>query len=323
LPPPPIGEPPVAAASNRRDPTTLALAGGLALVATAAAAILLWPDAEPDLPRAETPAAIGQATVQSGAAVSPQSAVLQALPTIDCSWLNLTSATGEAGALALLFQGAAGRPVRAQNQIEQAAERAGGRVAQLDFSAVAQVNANLCGPVQAFSLVRESGAQRLSMPAQTVWEVAPQQLESGVGLIYAQPLIEVNIGNPSQDFALLGFEGASGKMEPIITSRAQFDATESSAITRLPNDRFRLNIATNHLGWSGVMLVTGRPPFETDLLIPADGGSAGWAQRFAERAAERGWKTEMIWYKVVDEEPNGEGAATASVTSATQTGPDG
>jgi serine/threonine-protein kinase len=299
-------------ASQGAEPATLAVAGGLALVAAAAAAILLWPEAASKLPAAELPITNGQVSVQRIAAASPQNAIMEALPRIDCSWLNLTSATGEAGALSLLFQGAAGRPVRAQNQLETAVERAGGRVSQFDFSAVAQISASLCGPVQAFSLIRESGAQRLSMPSQTVWEIAPQQLESGVGMIYAQPLIEVNIGNPSQDFALVGFEGASGKMQTIVESRAQFDTLEGAAVTRLPNDRFRLNIATDHIGWSGVMLLIGQSPFETDLLIPAEGGSDRWAQRFAERAAQRGWKTEMIWYKVVDQEPNGDGAAGAN-----------
>jgi len=299
----------VSARPERFGPAYLVVGGGLVMAIAAWGAILFWP--EPEFVGPGAAPAPGRA-----AALSAERAVAAALPGIGCSWLSLGALRAEAGGLAVNVHGAAGHPVTAQNQVEAAAERAGARVAVLDFSGVAQINPSLCGPVQAFSATRDGGAQRLSMPAQPVWEIEQQRLESEEGWNYAQPPIEVNIGNPSEDFALFGLEGSSGRIEPIIESRAQLDGNASSAITRLPNDRFRLAVATGHTGWSGILLVTGRAPFDPELFVPADAGDAGWSRRFAARAAERGWKTQMLWYKVVDELPNAGGAAAPAEPAA-------
>jgi serine/threonine-protein kinase len=300
--------PPVEARPGRRSASAslrLPLLGGVGLLlAAAVAAAMLWPDTDP--PRAipgRPPEGLAAGRHEAPSTGSPEAAVIAALPTVECAWLTLSSAQAETGGLAMFFRGAAGYPVKAQNHVEAAAERAGGRLAQIDFSAVAQIHPELCGAIDSYSRIRDPGVQRLSMPGQSVWEIAPQELETDEGRTYAQPLIEVNIGNPGADFALFGLEGTSGRIDPIVSSRTAFDSIESSTITRLPNDRFRLNLATGHTGWSGILLVTGRGPFDPAPIVAA-GSPAGGAGQFAALAAERGWKTEMLWYKVVDELPN-------------------
>ncbi|HEX8223811.1 MAG TPA: hypothetical protein VF605_08355 [Allosphingosinicella sp.] len=280
------------------------LLGGVGLVlATAVAAALLRPDMEPQRVTPRPPDALAAGRPEASSAGSPEAGVIAALPTVKCAWLALSSAQVETGGLSMFFRGAVGYPVKAQNEIEAAAERAGGRLAQIDFSAVAQIHPELCGAIDSYSKIRDLGVRRLSMPGQSVWEIAPQELETDDGRIYAQPLMEVNIGNPGADFALYGVEGTSGLIDPIVSSRAAFDLIESSTITRLPNDRFRLNLATGHTGWSGILLITGQGPFDPAPIVAA-GSPADRPARFAALAAERGWKTEMLWYKVVDALPN-------------------
>ena len=71
-------------------------------------------------------------------------------------------------------------------------------------------------------------------------------------------------------------------------------------ITDLGNDRYRLQIDLDHAGWSGLLLVTGKGPFDAAVLAPplGDRGS-DWRNRIATLAGERGWRTDMVWFESV------------------------
>ncbi len=43
---------------------------------------------------------------------------------------------------------------------------------------------------------------------------------------------------------------------------------------------------------------------KTSLVASQGSRSAEWQRSFAANAAANGWKTEMVWFKIVDEAPN-------------------
>ncbi len=61
----------------------------------------------------------------------------------------------------------------------------------------------------------------------------------------------------------------------------------------------------DHQGWSGMLLLTGKGPFDPALVAaPAAKRGADWSDRFRKAAAAGGWKAEMVWYRTVDEQAN-------------------
>ena len=53
---------------------------------------------------------------------------------------------------------------------------------------------------------------------------------------------------------------------------------------------------------SGLILLTGTGGFSDKLLVANK--SADWQQQFAAAAAAGGWKSEMVWFKMVNEVPD-------------------
>ena len=79
-----------------------------------------------------------------------------------------------------------------------------------------------------------------------------------------------------------------------------------------------MNIDADHIGWSGIMLVSGQGPFDLDLIQPGVGQRGPeWSERFRQAAARRGWRTEMVWYESVNRQ-----AETARPAVAPQPPPD-
>ena len=67
---------------------------------------------------------------------------------------------------------------------------------------------------------------------------------------------------PNADFTLIGLE-PSGKIDQVIPDRAAFGAqakasTNGKPITDLGGDKYRLQLDLDHVGWSGILLLTGK-----------------------------------------------------------------
>ena len=93
----------------------------------------------------------------------------------------------------------------------------------------------------------------------------------------------------------------------LIPSRAAFKTQLAQSrnglpITDLGGDRYRLQIDLDHEGWSGLLLVSGKGPFDPAVVAPPLGArGADWRDRLVALAAERGWQADMIWFKSVNE----------------------
>ncbi len=263
-----------------------------------------------DAPTATSPATSPVATGSVGAAVGaakPQAAVItrsavaRLLPTLPCTWLDLTNVADTPAGVTMAFAGVAGAPAKAEQAISDAAVTAGSRIASTDFSGVAPISATECASIDAFRAIRADGTTHLSVP-QRKFEMSRLTEGEFAGQIGATTVINLDLGDPNKDFALYGIE-PNGAISGIIPDRKTWSAIpKTGPLADLGGDRFRLQAYANHSGWSGVLLLTGIGGFSDKLIVSGPGErTEAWRQKFAAAAAANGWKAEMVWFKMVDE----------------------
>lgn len=267
---------------------TFALAGGGALLALGVGAALLLRGGDPALP--SDPVAAARQVV---------GAQLQALP---CSWLDITDAQAKDGAVALTLRGVSGESAQSLDRIEGALAKAGLKAGAIDFSDVSPVSANMCRPIEAFLKVRAQGSTRLEV-AQRKFEmnVLPADAGADAGRLGAQATFTVNLAGLGDEMTLVGLDEA-GEMQQMATSKAEIEQNAQA----LGNGSYRFTLNTTHSGWSGILVLTGKGPFDPALFTSSSGTRGGdWADRFLTLARTRGWRSEMVWYRTVDEAANG------------------
>ncbi len=273
---------------------TLALIGGGAWFATRG-------DEETPAPTVAPPAT----TAAPSSPAQVTAAVTAALSRIDCSWLDLASGGASRGPMTLKLTGVAGRPAEAQAAIAQVVAGTGAALEAADFSDVAPISASECSSVDAFRQIRASGAAHLSVPQRT-FEMTTLGPDSAYpGQTGARTVINLDLSGV-RDFALYGLE-PSGAISALVPDRKTFDSLPKPGvpIADLGGGEYRFSIDANHAGWSGILLLTGEGGF-SDALVTGAAGSHGadWPQRFAAAAEKGKWRSEMVWFKMVDEVPN-------------------
>ena len=109
-----------------------------------------------------------------------------------------------------------------------------------------------------------------------------------------------SLTDPALEMALFGVE-PSGTISQLTSQRSELIAASDD----LGNNQYRLTIDIDHIGWSGLLLLTGKKPFDTELLSgPAGSRGDDWAQRFLSVARQRNWRSEMVWFKTTDDMSN-------------------
>ena len=248
------------------------------------------------------------AAIESGAdpVTRAGNAISAALPSVSCTWLRVVSLTNAADGAHVALTGVAGNPAAALTEINRALTAQGISGADIDFAQVAPINQSGCAALDAYRQVRAPSGNRLSVP-QRKFEMRTQPQDSAYpGSLAANAVIGVAIADKSRDLALVGLE-PSGKIDMLIPSRAAFDEQVKASIkgrpvTDLGSDRYRLQIDLDHAGWSGLLLMTGKGPFDPAIVAPPLGArGAEWRDRLVSIAAERGWEADMIWFRSVDE----------------------
>ncbi|WP_433910744.1 serine/threonine-protein kinase [Sphingomonas yabuuchiae] len=233
-------------------------------------------------------------------------AIDAALPSVSCTWLRLVSVTPAKGGVRVALTGVAGNPTEAQAEIARTLQAQGMAASAIDFADVSPITQSGCAALDAYRQIRATGRNRLSVP-QRRFEMRTQPPGTAyAGKLAANAIIGITIGDPSLDFALVGLE-PSGAIDMLIPNRAAFveqvrASRNGVPITDLGGDRYRLQLDLDHQGWSGLLLVTGKGPFDASIIAPPLGSrDAAWRTKLVERAAERGWQADMIWFRSVDD----------------------
>ena len=228
----------------------------------------------------------------------PQGAATAALATglrdVPCSWLDVGSVQARDNTVDVALRGVSGKPDKAKADVGFVLEKAGLKVGDIDFSDVKTIAPTDCSPVDAFRQVRDFEGVRLNTTKRQ-YEMSNQG-----GTLAADPLIEIDGNGFVGDFALFGME-ETGAITPLISSKAEL----GQLITTTPRPGVTsFKLTTDHKGWSGILLLKGKGPFDPTLLEKGPGEvSPSWVNRFLSAAKAQGWKSEMIWYRTADDKP--------------------
>ena len=129
------------------------------------------------------------------------------------------------------------------------------------------------------------------------------------GQVAAEAVFDLTPADPRLDFTLIGLE-PSGIMTTIFANRADFAKQLATSVKGVPlaplgNDHYRLTLDIDHTGWSGLLLVSGKGPFDPAVVRPGLGArGADWRDKLVSTAAAQGWQADMVWFKSVDEVQN-------------------
>ena len=282
----------------------IAIGAGVVLAILVALAVILFGrDDKPNAPLAATPASTRDPIEVA------KNAINSALPSVNCTWLSIAGIQPGAQRPKMSLTGVAGNPSMAQGEISHALASQGIAQADLDFSEVSPITQAGCAALDAYRQISSRDGNRLSV-AQRRFEMRRQSAgQSYSGTIAANAVIGITIADPTRDFTLVGLE-PSGKIDMLVPNRAAFRAQVAASrdnvpITDLGGDRYRLQIDLDHEGWSGLLLISGKGPFDAAVVAPPLGArDAAWRDRLVSLAAERGWQADMVWFKSVDEIPN-------------------
>jgi serine/threonine-protein kinase len=230
-----------------------------------------------------------------------RAAIVAGLPNVACSWLDIASLKANGDAIDVAVRGVAGKPAEAERQIKKLIADAGLTAGSVDFDDVSRIDAAAdCGPLEAFKSIRDYDGKRLQV-SQRKYEMSklPARYQDA-GKLAAIPIIEIDARQFDDDMGLFGLE-ESGAIQNVVTTREQL---KGEGIKEPRPDVFNIPLQTDHQGWSGVLLLKGRGPFDPQVIEKhAGGGNQQWVDRFLQAAKERGWKSEMVWYRTVDDKP--------------------
>ena len=226
----------------------------------------------------------------------PQGTATAALATglrdVPCSWLDVGSIQARDSTVDVALRGVSGKPDKAKANVAFVLEKAGLTAGDIDFSDVKTIAPTDCSPIDAFRQVRDYEGARLNTTKRQY------EMSNQAGTLAADPEIEIDTNGFADDFALLGME-ETGAITPLIASKSEL----GQFITTTPRPGVTsFKLTTDHKGWSGILLLKGKGPFDLTLLEKGPGEvSPSWVNRFLSTAKAQGWKSEMIWYRTADD----------------------
>ncbi|MDE8653710.1 serine/threonine-protein kinase [Novosphingobium album (ex Liu et al. 2023)] len=292
------------ALSALRTPKSRLAVAGITAGLVAVAGIMAWSPwsgkgtgpsaASANLPSAGTAA-------DAGRIAAARRALQTELRSLPCSWLDFVDMTAKGNDISLKLQGVSGRSADALRRLEGVLQRNGLRASSIDFGEVLSIGDDTCGPIDAFSAIRQLGAGRMTVEQhQFEMGILPREAGELAGKPGGTAVITFDLSGFKDEISLIGLE-ETGKMEQLTTNKEELISNSRAA----GEDRRRIELNTSHRGWSGILMLTGQGPFPADLLTnTAATRGADWPQRFLNLARQQNWKAEMVWYRTVDEVPD-------------------
>lgn len=235
------------------------------------------------------------------------------LPSVGCTWLDVIKVEQAGGQVAVALTGVAGNPKAAQDEIGKALAAQKITNATLNFDAVAPITQSGCAALDAYRQIRGTDAQRLKT-AKPIWQMTMQpndpKLTGYPGKVAANVPLQISVGEPSRDIAIIGIE-PSGVIDAEflgpgsgVLGRSQLQSIAQSnpdIVSAKGKEAYQMRLDVDHEGWSGVLMLSGKGPFDQALIAPGLGARGpDWLNKFVSTAAEHGWQSDMVWFKTVE-----------------------
>lgn len=302
-----------------KEPRGMAIAGGGVLGLLVLVALVLsftGGDSKDAVDAAGGPAGKVAAARVADPVATARSVLASGLAKVPCSWLDVEAVDGGGDSpVKVSLKGVSGQSSQAIAQIEQMLKAAGVGGVSVNYADIAPVPATFCGPLAAFSQVRGEGGH-LSIP-QTKFEMAKldSAFHGNAGTPGAQVVTNLNLSGLPDDVAVVGIT-EKGEVQLLTPSRAKLAGGDWD---NMGPDRYRATFGVEHPGWSGLMLLIGKKLGDKSLFTTkARAPNAEWPEQFSAAAKENGWKTEMVWMKVVNELSDDAPAPAAAPSQSAQ-----
>jgi len=249
--------------------------------------------------QAAAPGAV--AATPSDPVAAARTALSASAARLPCSWIDVAGVDGGHGApVSVTLRGVSGQTTQAIGQVEAALKQAGVPRVSVNYADIGAVPGNFCNVIDTFALFRDAEGGHLST-AQARFEVKPLGGEWGqlAGGIKAQIVIELDTaGLPGEQRIVYVHE--SGTMQ--LFNFADFPKPYKED---LGGGKFRINLPVEELGWAGIVLLSGKGPFDPAVFEHKEWAEAqAWKQKLPALARAQGWKAEMAWFKVVNDQPD-------------------
>ena len=251
----------------------------------------------------DQPGKVAAATVTDPVATT-RNVLASGLSKVVCGWLDVESVEGGKGSpVSIALKGVSGQSTQAIAQIEKMLKSAGVGGVSVNYADIASVPASFCGPLEAFGQFKSSGVGRLTLP-QKRFEMAPlagNLPKEYLGQLGTRAIIEIDVQGTTGQTALVAI-GETGEMQLLSVNMTGLD---KDFLQPEGNRRYRLTLPTTNAGWSGILLIDGKGPFNRPLFDHS-AGSLGqdWPQKFTAAAKAQSWKTEMVWFQSVNDQPD-------------------
>jgi hypothetical protein len=232
--------------------------------------------------------------------------VERVLPTLACSWIEVTDVKESGGGVQVTLTGASKDPAGAASTIAGALRDAKIGSVNTDTTGVSPLAPEACATVDAFRQFRAAASVgRWVTPQAREFHFKPTP---ACGNDPKQALAVIEVDKPpggSDDIALVGME-ASGKAQVLFSSMDDFHKLKSvvppGTFVEQPQ-KLQLNLCNDKPVATGVLVIRGASPIDLGLptitqdatIPPAD-----FAQKFSSMAKSKGWRTQMAWYRVVE-----------------------
>ena len=313
------GKPGGGGSSGGMDPKMLMIGGGAAggLLLLVIIGILVFGGKHP-----KTDAGQGQASSSAPAAAAATTGsptdtarivLAGTLPSISCSWLDLDDIREENGGVDVNLRGVSTDTIAVQKAVNDAMNARGVTLNALHTDNVAPMGvSSACDLINAYStLLRGAGAPTLtSTQLRPEMDVRDDVEASLKGQKVARVVVNFTIDPSADGIAFYGLDpnGDTGSLFQLTRAQLNDPAYTKSKGLNLqpqPDGSYQLQFNQNVAGWSGLMLVSGRPPFADDLFIPPPAKrTSAWLQSFRTTAGQKNWRATMLWINSVDETPN-------------------
>jgi len=208
---------------------------------------------------------------------------------IPCAWLKVDPVNdGSNGTLALT--GVADQPDRAGETI-RGLVKGGPKPITVTIDQVAQIGSNECPAIDVPRRLRQDDGGQLRV------ESADVGRDKSMGLAEARVIL--NLASSSKSMALFGIE-PSGKVTWILPDRTALDGLKEQDVgfSHDSGNHYEFTLRADHLGWTGLLLVTGDRPLPNNKPQMTVTGSHDFGDWLQSATDHGDWHTEMTWYRI-------------------------
>jgi hypothetical protein len=211
------------------------------------------------------------------------------LAAIPCAWLQVDPVdNGSAGRLALT--GVADDPERAGETIRGLA-RNDAKPVEVTIDRVARIGSAGCPAIDVSRRLRQDDGGRMRIMSDGVL------VNPGMGLAEARVALTLRSGDKAM--ALFGIE-PSGAVTTVLPDMASLKLLANEDVGYIePKARsHEFSLRSDHVGWTGLILLTGSTPFAEPLTQGEVHDPADFARIVERGTTAGGWASEMVWYKI-------------------------